>query len=246
MFSHVRSRVPALAALPVLALLAVGGAAVVAAPASQAATVQCTYTPEYPKLIVVNKPTVTFRTPVKITAAKGIDCRSDFAASQLLVHSSDVYNLSWLYNSTTASDSIYPITVVPGKYTTRSAAEPCSVTLPTDASVHPTCAVTPGSTVIKFGGKASLSATRLTGKKKSEVRLTAKAGHYNQYSTSYISTKVWFQRYYSHAWHTIHTATASGSHGAVFTYTDAHASYYRAVTATTSTVVGAVSRTVTR
>ena len=221
-------------------------AAARSAPATHAAAAQCTYTPELPKLITVNRPTLNFHTPVKVAAATGVDCTSDFSASESLVHGADTYFLSWQYNSTTASDAIYATTVVPGTYATSTKGRSCSVTLPKDSSMHPTCAVGSGSTVIKFGGRALLSATRLTGSRKSDVRFTARAAHYNQYSTSYITTKVALQRYYSKAWHTIHTATASGSHGFVFTYTDKYSSAYRAVSTATSAVTGAVSRTVTR
>lgn len=224
----------ALAAGPAIAV------ATVVPAAARSATAECTYNPVLPTRVVVNRAPTVFHTPVAIV---GQDCSGNFSASVSLTHGRDTYELAWQYNSRTATDSIYPVTVRPGVYATANDAK-CATTA-SDGSMK-TCAVGKGSTVIKFGGRAYLSAQRLKGSDKDKVQFTARATHYAQYTTAYLSTTVHLQREDSGTWHTIHSATTNGKHGWTWTYKRAQSDRYRVYFSSTSTTFGATSGTLTR
>jgi hypothetical protein len=231
------------AVLPLLVALAASAAVAVvpSAATAQAPAPQCTYTPKLPKRVVVNANSVTFRTPVQISAKA---CATDFSASESLVNHGDSYELSWLYNSRTSINTAYATTIEPGTYRTAKD-QKCSTTAADGSAL--TCAVEPGTTVIKFGSITGLAATRLKGANSKKVQFTVKATRYTSADAEhYQSVKVALQRYYSKAWHTIHTAKTNGKHGYVFTYSDGKTGSYRAVTAETAAAFSSVSKTVSR
>lgn len=226
-----------LVALPAITVLASAVMTVVPSVA-RTASADCTFTPVLPKRVVVNRAPTTFRTPVKIG---GTGCAKNFSASIDLRHKGDTYELAWQYNARTSINNVYPVTVKPGTYTTTPSTHTCSVT-GTNGSLS--CAVGNGSTVIKFGGKAHLSANRLSGKNNDKVEFTVRATHYAQYKTAYLSTRVHLQREDSGTWQTIHTATTNGKQGYTFTYSHSQSAKYRAVFADTNNTFGATSGTV--
>jgi hypothetical protein len=230
------------AVLPLLVALAVSAAvAVVPSVATAQAAPQCTYTPKLPKRVVVNANSVAFRTPVQISAKA---CATDFSATESLVNHGDSYELSWLYNSRTSTNTAYATTIKPGTYRTAKD-QKCSTTAADGSAL--TCAVEPGTTVIKFGSITGLAAARLKGSNSKKVQFTVKATRYTSADAEhYQSVKVALQRYYSKAWHTIHTAKTNGKHGYVFIYTDGQAGSYRAVTGETAAAFASTSKTVSR
>jgi hypothetical protein len=112
--------------------------------------------------------------------------------------------------------------VVPGQYVATAFASP---TIDPDAEVMPDpYTVTDDTIVIKFGGRAGLTATR-SGK---VVTLTGSATRFSK-DNKWIVTRptIKFQRYINGAWSTIKTVTPDTKGHAVFKVTDATARSYR-------------------
>jgi hypothetical protein len=230
------------AVLPLLIALAASAAvAVIPAAATAQAAAQCTYTPKLPARVVVHANSVAFRTPVQINTKA---CATDFSASESLVNHGDKYSLSWLYNSRTSTNTAYATLIKPGTYRTAKD-QMCSTTAKDGSQL--TCAVEPGSTVIKFGSITGLVATRLKGSNSKKIQFTARATRFTSADAEhYESVNVAIQRLYSGAWHTIHTAKTKGKRGYVFTYTDGRTGSYRAVAAETAAAFSSTSKTVSR
>jgi hypothetical protein len=173
----------------------------------------------------------------------GAACTRNFLVSADLVRGDDSYSMSWSDDAKTDTQTVYPFEIHPGTYKLTS---PDCDAWTTDFSQSYSCSVTAGSTVIKFAGHARLSAKRLTGANRSKVRFTAVATRANaDYGTSPVTTTASLQMYVGHGhWRTIHTATARGSHGWVFTYRRAPKATYRLVTAETAASFAGRSATV--
>lgn len=219
--------------LPALTVM-FGG--LLAAPSTAAATPQCTFAPMLPKRISVGQSVVELRAGIKISGDSA--CPTDFQVSVHLVHGKDDYFLDWDKTQPDV-ESIYDFEVQPGTY--RTTAGDC---LAFDADFNElTCNVSSASTVIKFAAHPKISITR----KNSKLTFAVRATRWGATSSSTpMTATVRLQRLVNGAWHTVHTGTARGRAGYVWTHTYPKAARYRVVSSETSSAFAGTSKSVRR
>ncbi|GAB2477002.1 hypothetical protein [Jatrophihabitans fulvus] len=204
-----------------------------------AAAATCTYKPVLPKRVVVGQTVVGLRVPLSVVGPAA--CRNDnMSASTQLVRGKDSYFLSWLFSTAPDTQSVYAFTIVPGTY--RTTASTCSAY---DADYNAlSCTMTAASTVIKFGGKPRLTASRSG----SKVKLHARAARFDDFDdTKAVTAPVALQQLNAKGkWVTLRRATATASRGYTWTFNRTKKYRYRIVQREVGSTFGANSRSVVK